>query len=162
MKPENILLDEDDEGNICSQVADFGSSAIRGQLRIPEGTPLWNAPELQIGHRHYVSAEDIISSDLYSFGLLAAHVLVPKADLAKIDLFLLEPTRNTTQTLRTLQKGGSLGRKLISVAATSNIPPVHLQLLDMILIGALHSDPSLRVFDWRAILDLVEKGASSR
>lgn len=133
---------------------DFGSCAIRGQERVPEGTRPWNAPELQINQRHHVTAEDIMLSDLYSIGLLIFHVLIPQADLVKADLFLLEPTQTGMQTLRASQKDDSLWQKVRLIAEIDNISPRNRQMLDMIASGTLRGDPNLRDLRWSQVLAL--------
>jgi serine/threonine protein kinase len=154
IKPDNILLEEDQKGEICCRVVDFGSCVIQGQERVPEGTRPWNAPQLEIGQQRHVRGEDIISSDLYSLGLLISHVLIPKVDLVKADLFLLQPTRAVMGTLKALQKEDSLGRTLLSLADASNISSPNCNILEMIISSTLRGDPSLRVLDWSLVLAL--------
>lgn len=143
--------------SLCAKVTDFGSSAIRDQLRMPEGTPPWSAPELQCGQRHNVFAEDIIVSDLYSFGLIAAHLLLSKADLVRTDIFLVEPTKTTVQTLKEIQQRESLEQIFMFIANASDLEPLHLQVLEMILHGTLVSEPGLRKLDWKRLLELTKR-----
>ena len=140
---------------------DFGSCAISGQERVPEGTRPWNAPELQINQRH-VTAEDIMLSDLYSIGLLIFHVLIPQADLVKADLFLLKPTQTGMQTLRASQKDDSLWQKVRSIAEIDNISPRNRQMLDMIASGTLRGDPNLRDLRWSQALALAHNEKTLR
>jgi hypothetical protein len=147
---------------MCCKVVDFGSCAIRGQERVPEGTRPWNAPELQVNQRHHVTAEDIMSSDLYSIGLLIFHVLIPQADLVKAGLFFLKPTETGMQTLITSQNDDSLGQKVRSIPGVGNISPPNRQMLDMIASGTLHGDPNLRDLRWSQVLALAQNEKSLR
>ena len=147
VKPDNILVNEDKEGRICCQVTDFGSSAIRGQVRIPEGTPLWNAPELQTARQDYISADDIMFSDLYSIGFLAAHILIPMNALKSHDLFFIDPTPSTNEKLKNLQMIDSLRDKILYIARTSDIPSLHQRVLEEVILKTLIQEPDRRKLD---------------
>jgi serine/threonine protein kinase len=159
IKPDNILIEGnhegDHEGQICCKVADFGSCAILGQQRLPEGTPLWRAPELSQQQRHRTTAKDIMCSDLYSLALLISQILIPSPDLDDVDLLLLRQSITTMRTLTDLQRKGALIEKLICVARTSDISSKSRAILEMVLSEALVSDPTARTLQWAKVLALV-------
>jgi serine/threonine protein kinase len=144
IKPDNILVEEDADGNLRALLTDFGAAIILGQERQPFGTKLWNAPELRIGKLNHAFAEDIMAADLYSFGLLAAHILIPNDELTRADIFLIQPKEHTSQVLSVLKKEERLIETLTDIARASGIPQNNQILLRTILESTLLMNTSDR------------------
>lgn len=124
-------------------------------MRIPEGTPLWNAPELQTAQQVCISADDIVFSDLYSIGFLAAHILIPMNALKSHDMFFIDPTPSTNQKLKNLQLMDSLTHKILCIAMASDIPSLHQRVLGEAISDTLIQEPGRRKVDWTHLVGLL-------
>jgi hypothetical protein len=164
-----VLVDEDEDGNFHCRFIDFGGSAVVGQERLPQGTVPWNAPEILLhsGRQTRVPAETIITADLYSSGLLIAHILIPKDLLISSELCLLElskdsPSPETLGNLKSVQEQGNLAQALCAIGANSFMPLPNLELLNTILPTLLQSDPRTRRLDEEKTLPLIDGFISKR
>lgn len=78
LKPDNVLIFKDAEGNFSAKVADFGYSTIfageteGGELTLPRSWP-WTAPEIELCAR--VSIEQAKSADIFSYGMICFWLL---------------------------------------------------------------------------------------
>lgn len=84
VKTRNVLVFLE-EGKWVYKVSDFGNSVvsavaddIEGEVSIPPGTPLYNAPEIRgasFGGNSTFTIADALLTDVFSFGLLAWEIL---------------------------------------------------------------------------------------
>ncbi|KAF5662005.1 serine threonine kinase [Fusarium circinatum] len=75
LKPQNILIFEDDDRELVAKVADFGSAVflddITLEVQLDAGTSLWQAPECC----RPVRKADLVKTDIYSLGLVIANLM---------------------------------------------------------------------------------------
>ncbi|KAL9092583.1 MAG: hypothetical protein Q9165_004387 [Trypethelium subeluteriae] len=83
VKLRNVLVCSAKGGWVC-KVSDFGHSIVstfggsREEARVPQGTPLYNAPEirdLSFGRQSVFTMADALLTDVFSFGLLIWEIL---------------------------------------------------------------------------------------
>ncbi|KAI9657159.1 MAG: hypothetical protein M1821_003326 [Bathelium mastoideum] len=96
IKPENILIQSSESGEVNCLLIDFGSSTIRGQTRLLTASEPWSAPELQdaVG---YTGFEKLAQIDLFSCALTLVHLLVPLQDLADAEICLIRRGEQTDE-----------------------------------------------------------------
>lgn len=79
IKPENVLLCQDESGDIVAKLSDFGNALF---VESEEGTytctPSYAAPEVKAGG--YIERTSLKLCDIFSFGLLAWEVLLDGAN----------------------------------------------------------------------------------
>jgi serine/threonine protein kinase len=88
IKPNNFLISKSLDGILSCIMIDFGSSVIRGERRFPTRNDLWSPLELD-SMSHLVGFDEIKQADLFAYGLLALHLLIPHETLLKFGLWLL-------------------------------------------------------------------------
>ncbi|KAF5612202.1 serine threonine kinase, partial [Fusarium tjaetaba] len=75
LKPQNILIFEDNDRKLAAKVADFGSAVflndVRGEVQLNAGTSLWQAPECY----RPVQKSELIKTDIYSVALVIANLM---------------------------------------------------------------------------------------
>ncbi|KAF2840209.1 kinase-like protein [Patellaria atrata CBS 101060] len=82
VKPQNVLVFAEEDGNYCAKVTDFGYSTLHAskstddrEINLPISRP-WNAPETEEGSWDTAfSLEEAKLTDVYSFGLLCMWLL---------------------------------------------------------------------------------------
>jgi hypothetical protein len=149
---------------------DFGSCSIQGQKRMPFKSTPWNAPELE--HCQELTTDSLILSDIYSFGLLCIHILLPLQDLMKANaLFLRQPEQTDAEwsqflsaTFLRKQKdtGDSLALDILKTAEESSIPPTHKFLIREIVNSTIQTQPDHRKLPWAEILPYIEPFISDK
>jgi serine/threonine protein kinase len=83
VKPENILMfTGDSENEVVPKIGDFGYALIDGQPLKAAGTEMWKAPEVL---SEQVSKDNVIESDVYSYGLLVWYIAKEGEDLFTSD-----------------------------------------------------------------------------
>ncbi|ORY10808.1 hypothetical protein BCR34DRAFT_614986 [Clohesyomyces aquaticus] len=133
IKPENILVKQSQEGAINCMFTDFGSSVIEGQNRLPTSSEPWNAPELQASLEP-VHFEFLRQADIYAFGLMCVHILVPLRDLEKAGLsFIRRPDDSDDQWSQMLD---NLKAIKLSKAGKETLQDILLSLFDSVDISA--------------------------
>lgn len=92
IKPDNLVVERDEEGNEQLKVLDFGVARIRGndlkaayktQVGQVVGTPLWMAPEQVMGHQVDARA-DVYSLCMVMYVLLTRRFPYAGADLSQV------------------------------------------------------------------------------
>jgi len=156
IKPNNVIVDRNADEKYHCQLADFGGSAITGEERIPQGTIPWNAPELDPHKNHrsqrLVPAEQLLKADLFSLGLLIAHILIPCDILAASSLCLLgfeenPPGQEWFDSFMMLRDKEALADRFANIAAERKIEPSCLEWLHKLLPDLLKTDYSQRRVD---------------
>ncbi|KAF5536638.1 serine threonine kinase [Fusarium mexicanum] len=75
LKPQNILIFEDDDRELVAKIADFGSAVflddVTLEVQLDAGTSLWQAPECC----RPVQKADLVKTDIYSLGLVIANLM---------------------------------------------------------------------------------------
>ena len=150
---------------------DFGSSAISGQTRVPTKSEPWNAPELETTGRS-LAHDDLVQMDLYSFGLVCLHLLLPLASLADANLSLIQAhwqtTDEWTQFLREVrhrkvsQSGEDFVAQIVDAIASADASQEQKSLLEIIVNSTLRPPSGERSLPWTQILPHIEKHLSDR
>jgi serine/threonine protein kinase len=170
IKPENVLIEESEQGEFNCRVIDFGSCAIRGQKRLPTKSPPWNAPELDDAQEF--TSDNLILSDIYSFGLLCVHIILPLDELANANVFLIRRPGQTDDQWRHFlsimagkkrkDSGDTLASEILGVIEKSDIPTNQKLLLRMIVNETIKSQSDYRTFPWSRMLPHIDKFLSER
>jgi serine/threonine protein kinase len=171
IKPENFLVEESDENELNCLLIDFGSSTIQGQSRLPTINEPWNAVELENVSRS-LSSDELAQTDIFSFGLVCLHILLPLESLENANLCLIRrPTHRdddwamflrNLKRIKDLKTGQTLSARLIDVIEKSNVS-IHLKsLLNIIVVSTIQPEPGQRTVPWAAILPHIEEYLSYR
>lgn len=76
IKPQNILVYQNDDGSVTAKVTDFGYSCLGSTehdiVKPPESAP-WNAPEIKFNE--WFLLRDAKKTDVYSFGMVCLYTL---------------------------------------------------------------------------------------
>ncbi|KAL8703348.1 MAG: hypothetical protein Q9201_003460 [Fulgogasparrea decipioides] len=94
LKTDNVLVQASEDDEVNPILIDFGSSAISGQTRLPTKSEPWNAPEIEVTTTNLDHTE-LVQLDLYSFGLLCLHLLLPLECLVSANLCLIRTKEQT-------------------------------------------------------------------
>ncbi|KAF3002326.1 hypothetical protein E8E14_005652 [Neopestalotiopsis sp. 37M] len=90
VKPQNMLVRTKPSQLIACELIDFGSSVINGQQLMPVVSEPWEAPELsKRSGVSWMGFEDMVQTDLYSYGLVCVHLLVPLNQLRDAGITLI-------------------------------------------------------------------------
>lgn len=101
IKPDNVLVYEQDGGGLCAKVIDFGYSCFgcaETDLVKLAHTPLWQAPEWRQGP---FTIKEAKLTDVYSYGKLCAWVLFGHTEPP--ETFAARPQFDSDDELRALQ-----------------------------------------------------------
>lgn len=156
-----MLIQRSEDGIIKSKIIDFGASAFGNQMRQPVFSTPWNAPESVTMQE--VPASAMILSDLYSFGLLCAQILLPRGILADAKLLFMPQERMTAEWAETLenveilQRSDSLATALMSLVDRSVLPTVQERLLRALIPQVVCNDPSRRSLNWKELKEIFAK-----
>jgi serine/threonine protein kinase len=169
IKPQNFLVEECENEFNC-RLIDFGSCSIRGQKRLPTKSAPWNAPELEYAQE--LTTDDLIQSDIYSFGLLCVHIMIPLQDLIKANVLFLRHSEQTDdqwgQFLSAMvgrkRKDGqdSLASHILEAIEGTQIATAQRLLIQEIVKKTIHTQSDRRVFLWAEMLPHIEKFLSER
>jgi serine/threonine protein kinase len=170
IKPENFLIEESERGEFNCRMIDFGSCAIRGQKRLPTKSPPWNAPELDDAQEF--TSDNLILSDIYSFGLLCVHIILPLDELANANAFLIRRPRQTDDQWqhflsamvgkKSKDSGDTLALEILNVIEKSDIPTNQKLLLRKIVNETIKSRSDYRTFPWSEMRPHIEEFLSER
>jgi len=136
VKPENVLVFNDECGLPVSKVADFGFSCLGAKdtdiIRLPKTSP-WEAPEW---HDRGFTISAAKKADFYSFGLLCVWILfndqlvessaeVSQSAEGKLVFFLSKPTLEWSErmefgTLKSQDAVSSLVEKMVHRSCVTN------------------------------------------
>ncbi len=150
---------------------DFGSSTIRGQKRLPTLNEPWNAPELDT-ISDGLDFEELAQTDIFAFGLISIHILMPLKELKKFSLCLIrrpdetdDRWRQTTNDIRRAKRSqglGSLTERLLRMIEASDISAEWRGLLRKIMLASVGPSAGQRSIPWPDILPLIEDYLSHR
>lgn len=171
MKTDNILLQISEENELNLLLIDFGSSAISGQSRVPTKSEPWNAPELETTARS-LSHDELVQLDLYSFGLVCLHLLLPLKSLAKAELCLIQRPGQTidqwTQFLgdirhkKIFQAGKDFVFQVLDAVESADASQEQKCLLKITVEATMQPPSGKRSLPWSQILPYIEKYLSNR
>ncbi|KAH8726575.1 kinase-like domain-containing protein [Phaeosphaeriaceae sp. PMI808] len=166
IKPENILVEQSEEGILNCLLTDFGSSVVQGQKRLPTSSEPWSAPELQTSSDP-VGFEFLRQADLFSFGLVCMLILIPLRDLERANLcFIRHPdhTENQWAQLRNdwkvkKSKAGqeALQGTILSLVESVNISAKRKGPLKTIIKATLQPQPGNRQMPWTEMLPHIKE-----
>jgi serine/threonine protein kinase len=159
LKPLNLVIDSDEgSSRVTCQIIDFGGSAVIGQERFPQHSIPWNAPELFLDDLsvEMMPAESLIQADLFSLGLVLAHILIPLDVLGSKKLCLLRTyDRETFLHFKGLVQQQNLAETFVSLARESQICSEIIGLLEQLLPGLLHIQPGERKLNYELVQNLL-------
>ncbi|XXH05373.1 Chitinase 2 [Hypoxylon texense] len=129
IKPENVLIFQDESGRYQAKIIDFGYSGQYADSDHPLslfGTELWNAPEHK-NHTRQWTFQEATRADLFSFGMLCLWLLFEpyiSGRVSSLPQSLRSAntalSRSGFDTLRTLKEAGALrtcAQQLLSLDA---------------------------------------------
>lgn len=150
---------------------DFGSSAIGGQTRIPTKSEPWNAPELEFSTREF-DCNELVQTDLYSFGLVCLHILLPLKDLNNSNLCLIRTQEQTddqwtefvsqTRNQKMLHHGEGFVCQILGIIESSNASPDEKNLLKKVVETTIEPPPGKRKLPWYDFLPHIQIYLSER
>ena len=159
------------EGELNCLLNDFGSSTIRGQKRLPTLNEPWNAPELDTISGGLTS-EELAQTDIFAFGLIAIHILIPLEVLEKFGLRLIrrpdeadDGWRQTTNAIRRakLSRGNdSLIQRMLEMVKASEISTEWQDLIRKVIAATIQPSAGRRCIPWLDILPFIEEHLSYR
>lgn len=162
---------ETKEAEINCMLIDFGSSVIRGQIRLPTTDEPWSAPELdgQVGSLGY---EEIAQTDIFACGLVLVHLLLPLDALQRKDLCLVrQPGRTDEQWTDLIGKivhmkrsdgGKTLGARILEVVESCSISEERKGILRDVVTSMICARVGERSLPWGNILPHIEIFLSRR
>ena len=164
-----IKVTEDNQINLL--LIDFGSSIISGQTRLPTRSEPWNAPELENASSH-LNYEELAQTDLYSFGLVCLHLLLPVESLVGAGLCLIRSQDQTDdqwakelgqkRLIKTSEGQDSLATKVLGVLELSDVSQDQRTLLRKIFDATIQPPPGRRKLPWEDILPYIQQYLSRR
>lgn len=108
-------------------------------------------------------------SDIYSFGLVCLHILIPLEDLADAKLLLIRPLAQTDEewneiqnNLQKMKREDTLASYVLSVLEGAHVPATQRSLLDRITKATLQTQPSHRRLLWENLVPQIEEHLSAR
>jgi serine/threonine protein kinase len=147
IKPQNVLVFPDDEGEIVAKVCDFGYSTLSArnseeqQIHLPISTP-WNAPEVDRNARFSLHQAKL--ADVYSFGVLCLWLL------------LTDATPQNTMHIGKLKEDGELEQFVRGrIGDMPSLGTDQKNGLTSFFACALARDASLRSLDLKRIMEPV-------
>jgi hypothetical protein len=171
LKSDNILIQISETNELNLLLIDFGSSAIFGQTRVPTRSEPWNAPEVDITGRS-LTHDELVQIDLYSFGLVCLHLLLPLTTLVEANLCLIQPPwqtedewtkflRNVTHS-KVFQSGQGFVARIHDAIASADAPSEQKSVLKIIVSSTLQPTSGKRSMPWDEILPHIEHYLSNR
>lgn len=162
---------EEGEGELNCMLNDFGSSTIRGQRRLPTLNEPWNAPELDT-ITGGLGFEELAQSDLFAFGLIAIHILMPLEDLEKFGLRLIrrpdeadDGWRQITNAIRRAKLSrdkDSLIARVLALIEAAEISTEWQNFIRKVVVATIQPPAGRRCIPWREILPFIEEYLSYR
>lgn len=150
---------------------DFGSSAISGQTRTPTKSEPWNAPELEATMRN-LDHDELVQIDLYSFGLVCLHLLLPLESLASAKLCLIRTQRQTddqwAQFLsqmrhkKAFEDGEDLAFQILDAIESADASQDQKYVLKKIVESTIQPPAGKRTLPWHQLLPYIQKHLSNR
>jgi hypothetical protein len=131
----------------------------------------WNAIELENSVRSF-GFEELVQTDIFSFGLICFHLLLPIELLESADLCLLQQSTQTDhhwttflnqmKTAKHVKVGQTLSVRLLNLIEKSNVSIQVKALLQSIVTSTIQPEPGQRTLPWTDILPFIEKYLSYR
>lgn len=150
---------------------DFGSSVIRGQMRLPTTDEPWSAPELN-GQVASLGYEEIAQTDIFTCGLVLVHLLLPLDTLQRKDLCLVRQFGQTDEQWTDLignimhmkhsDGGKTLGARILEVVDVCSISEERKGILRNVVISMICARAGERSLPWDKILPYIEMFLSRR
>ncbi|CAG8950088.1 hypothetical protein HYFRA_00008322 [Hymenoscyphus fraxineus] len=160
IKPDNLLINEAERGEVKCFLTDFGSSSIRGQKRFPTMSEPWNAPELESAHQ-VLEFDELVQTDIFSFGLVCIHLLLPLEELKSANLCLLRSPGwqdnewkqfiNRVKGLKRGDSGDNLASLLLDITEKSKQSTDAKELLHTLVKTTISPQPGKRSIPWTLI-----------
>jgi serine/threonine protein kinase len=171
IKTDNMVIEMTEQKDINLLLIDFGSSVITGQVRLPTRSEPWNAPELGDTSKH-LSYEELAQTDLYSFGLVCSHLLLPAENLVEAGIYFIRSQEQTDDQwaqalgrirhLKSTEGQNGLAARLLGALKASSIPWDQKTLLGTIFDATILSPEGRRKLPWEDILPYISQHLSSR
>lgn len=162
---------EEGEGELNCMLNDFGSSTIRGQKRLPTLNEPWNAPELDIISGG-LGFEELAQTDMFAFGLIAIHILMPLEELERFGLRLIrrpdeadDGWRQTTNAIRRAKLArdeDNLTQRVLRMIEASEISTEWQNLIRKVIVTTIQPSAGRRCIPWPEILPSIEEYLSYR
>lgn len=159
------------EDEISPILIDFGSSAISGQTRLPTKSEPWNAPEVEVTTRN-LSYTELVQLDLYSFGLLCLHLLLPLECLVSANLCLIRTKGQTDNDWAQLvsqmrqkkasRDGEDFCKQIFNMIECVDTSLERKNLLKKIVETTIQPLQGERTLPWDQLLPHIEKYLSRR
>ena len=150
---------------------DFGSSVIRGQIRLPTTDEPWSAPELN-GQAASLGYEEIAQTDIFSCGLVLVHLLLPLDALQRKNLCLIRQPGQTDEqwtdligTMMHMKRsdgGKTLGARILEVVEMCGISKERKEILRDVVTSMICARAGERSLPWGEILPHIEIFLSRR
>ncbi|CAG8977220.1 hypothetical protein HYALB_00007916 [Hymenoscyphus albidus] len=150
IKPDNFLINEAERGQVKCFLTDFGSSSIRGQKRFPTMSEPWNAPELENAHQ-VLRFDELVQTDIFSFGLVCIHLLLPLEEPKSASLCLLRSPGwqdnewkqfiNKVKGIKRGDSGDSLASLLLNITEKSKQSTDAKELLQTLVKTTISPQP---------------------
>ena len=171
MKTDNVLVNKTQNNQLSPKLIDFGSSAISGQSRNPTKSEPWNAPELEVLTKS-LGHDELIQNDLYSFGLVCLHLLLPIETLVSAKLCLIQTQDQSddqwAQFLRqmrhrkALRGGDDLVIDILETIESADVEEDRKCLLKNVVEATVKPPPGKRTLPWPQILPYIHMFLSNR
>jgi serine/threonine protein kinase len=168
VKPQNVLMFEDEPGSYTAKVADFGfSTHFRSEddlVNIPISVP-WNAPE---HHNRAFYPQAAKAMDVYSFGMLCLWLLfgvetsettpcsLRVANVAETFSFEARDWSEKGDLLLSWKNDRLLDRATQSVAEDGRLKAELKDRVTRLFQLSLRVDPQKRITDWGCILSFLD------
>ncbi|OCK74719.1 TPR-like protein [Lepidopterella palustris CBS 459.81] len=166
LKPDNFLVEETEAKEINCLLIDFGSSVLKGQKRLPTTNEPWNAPELG-NSSSSLGYGELAQADVYSFGLVCLHVLLPIQILRNENLCLIRTPEQSDDEWANLRRrvkeakekeaGDALAARLSRVIRHRDVPSELQDLLQIIVATTIGPQSGRRTIPWADLLPHIEK-----
>lgn len=150
---------------------DFGSSVIRGQIRLPTTDEPWSAPELN-GHVESRGYEEVAQTDIFACGLVLVHLLLPLDALQRKDLCLVRQPGQTDEQwtdligkivrMKRSDGGKTLGARIMEVVEICSNSEERKGIIRDVVTSMICARAGERSLPWGKILPHIEMFLSRR
>lgn len=171
MKTDNILIHSSDTDEIRPILIDFGSSAIATQSRLPTRSDPWSPPEIENASANLDHSE-LVQIDLYTFGLLSLHILLPLASLISADVCLIQTIEKSAddwtrfvaemKEKKSSNAGADFAMRIANLIADADLKPATKSILQKIVETTIQPICGNRILPWDYLLPYIETYLSER